>query len=46
MEQNMTKLAKMIVKEALSSVPAISVEDARSLVGADTHVFVDLRDAR
>ncbi|MEL7205266.1 MAG: rhodanese-like domain-containing protein [Pseudomonadota bacterium] len=44
MPQNITKSAKDIVKAALSEVPAISVEEALSLVGSDTHVFVDLRD--
>ena len=44
MAQNITKSAKDIVKQALSSVPAISVEDAMPLVGSDSHVFVDLRD--
>ncbi len=44
MAQNITKSAKSIVKEALSSVEAISVEDAMVLVGSETHVFVDLRD--
>lgn len=44
MPQNITKSAKDIVKAALSEVPAISVKEALSLVGSDTHVFVDLRD--
>ena len=42
--QNIKKSAKDIVKAALSTVPAISVEDALGLVDNDTHVFVDLRD--
>ena len=44
MPQKITKSAKDIVKAALSEVPAISVEEALSLVGSATHVFVDLRD--
>lgn len=44
MAQNIKKSAKDIVKAALSTVPAISVEDALGLVDNDTHVFVDLRD--
>ncbi len=44
MAQNITRSAKDIVKEALSAVPAISVEDALPLVNSDSHVFVDLRD--
>ncbi|KMW58651.1 rhodanese domain protein [Candidatus Rhodobacter oscarellae] len=44
MPQNITKSAKAIVKEALSAVPSISTEDALGLVGADSHVFVDLRN--
>ena len=44
MGQNITKGAKEIVKAALDSVPAISVEEALQLVNSDAHVFVDLRD--
>jgi rhodanese-related sulfurtransferase len=44
MAQNITERAKDIVNEALANVPAISVEDALSLVDSDDHVFVDLRD--
>lgn len=44
MAQNITKSAKDIVKDAMASVPAISVEEALTLVGSDDHVFVDLRD--
>ena len=44
MPQNITKSAKEIVKAALGTVPAISVEEALELVGSDDHVFVDLRD--
>ena len=44
MVQNIKKSAKDMVKAALSTVPAISVEDALGLVDNDTHVFVDLRD--
>lgn len=44
MAQTITKSSKDIVKAALTTVAAISVEDALPLVGSDTHVFVDLRD--
>lgn len=44
MAQKITKGAMDIVKEAMSAVPAISVDDALTLVGSDDHVFVDLRD--
>ena len=43
MSQTITKSAKDIVKAAMSSVPAISVEDAMALLGSPNHVFVDLR---
>jgi len=42
--QNITKSSKDLVKAALAAVPAISVEEALSLVGSSDHVFVDLRD--
>ena len=44
MPQTITKSAASIVKQALTEVPAITVEDAMALVDSDTHVFVDLRD--
>jgi rhodanese-related sulfurtransferase len=44
MAQKITKSSKDIVKAALGSVPAISVEEALPLAGSDAHVFVDLRD--
>ncbi len=44
MAQNITKRAADIAREAIASVPAISVDEALPLVGGDTHVFVDLRD--
>ena len=44
MPQEITKSSKEIVKEALSAVPAISVDEALSLMDSDAHVFVDLRD--
>lgn len=44
MAQNITRSSKDIVKEALAAVPAISAEQAISLVGSPDHVFVDLRD--
>jgi rhodanese-related sulfurtransferase len=42
--QTITKTSKDIVKEAMANVPAISAEEALSLVGSPDHVFVDLRD--
>jgi len=44
MVQEITKSSKEIVMEAMSAVPAISVDEALSLVDSGTHVFVDLRD--
>lgn len=44
MAQNITRTAGSIVRQALATVPALSVEEALDLVGKDTHVFVDLRD--
>ena len=44
MSQTITKSAKDLVKAAMSSVPAISAEEALALVGSPDHVFVDLRD--
>ncbi len=44
MPQNITKSSKAIVKDAMSNVPAIGVEEALALVGSSDHVFVDLRD--
>ena len=44
MVQEITKSSKEIVMEAMSAVPAISVDEALSLVNSGTHVFVDLRD--
>lgn len=44
MAQKITKSAKDIVKHALSSVLAISAEDALALANSPDHVFVDLRD--
>lgn len=42
--QTITKTSKDIVKEAMANVPAISAEEALSLVGSPDHIFVDLRD--
>jgi hypothetical protein len=36
MAQNITKSSKVIVKDALAAVPAISVDDVMSLVESDT----------
>ncbi|MFK7938805.1 MAG: rhodanese-like domain-containing protein [Roseovarius sp.] len=44
MAQTITKSAKDFVKDAMSAVDQITVEDALALVSCDTHVFVDLRD--
>ncbi len=44
MAQTITRSVKDIVKQALSSVPAISAEDALALANSPGHVFVDLRD--
>ncbi|MEO9574080.1 MAG: rhodanese-like domain-containing protein [Tateyamaria sp.] len=44
MAQKITKSAKDIVKHALSSVTAISAEDALAQANSPDHVFVDLRD--
>ena len=44
MPQTITKSAKDIVQEALAALPAISVEEALSLVGSPDHIFVDLCD--
>ena len=45
MPQAITKTAASLVKEATAEVPAISVAEALPLLGSDSHVFVDLRDA-
>ena len=45
MPQTITKTAASLVKEATAEVPAISVAEALPLLGSDSHVFVDLRDA-
>lgn len=44
MAQTITKSSKDIVKAAVAAVPAISAEEAMSLVRSPYHVFVDLRD--
>ena len=44
MAQTIVKGAKDLVTAAMAQVPAISAEDAVSLVGSPDHVFVDLRD--
>jgi rhodanese-related sulfurtransferase len=45
MPQTITKTAALLVKEATAEVPVISVAEALPLLGSDSHVFVDLRDA-
>lgn len=44
MAQTITRSSRDIVKAALGAVPAVSVEEALTLVDSDAHVFVDLRD--
>ena len=44
MAQTITKSSRDIVKTALAAVPAISAEEAVSLIASSDHVFVDLRD--
>jgi rhodanese-related sulfurtransferase len=44
MPQTITRSARDIAKEAMAAVPALSAEDALSLVTSPDHVFVDLRD--
>ena len=44
MAQTITKSSKDMVKAALAVVPAISAEEAMTLVESPNHVFVDLRD--
>ena len=44
MPQTISKSSKDIVKAAIAVVPAISAEEAMSLLTSTDHVFVDLRD--
>lgn len=44
MAQTITRSSRDIVKAAMASLPAISIEKALPLAGSDAHVFVDLRD--
>ena len=44
MSQTITRSSKDYVNQALAAVPAISVEEAFSLIDCPDHVFVDLRD--
>lgn len=44
MAQTITKSSRDLVKAALGAVPAVSVEEALTLVESPDHVFVDLRD--
>lgn len=46
MTQNITKGIKPLLAEADQMVERISVEDAKSRLERDDHVFVDLRDPR
>lgn len=45
MPQHIKKAANALVAEALDGLPAITVEEAIPLVGAGTHVFVDVRES-
>lgn len=45
MPQTITKTAVSLVKKAMAEVPAISVAEALPLLGSDSHVFIDLREA-
>ena len=45
MPQTITKTAASLVKKAMAEVPAISVAEALPLLGSDSHVFIDLREA-
>ena len=45
MPQTITKTAASLVKTAMAEVSAISVAEALPLLGSDSHVFIDLRDA-
>ena len=45
MPQTITKTAASLVKKAMAEVSAISVAEALPLLGSDSHVFIDLRDA-
>ena len=44
MAQNITKSAASLVKQAMADVPALSAEEALTLLQSESHVFVDLRD--
>ena len=44
MAQTITKSSKDYVAQALAAAPAISVEQALSLVDCPEHIFVDLRN--
>lgn len=44
MPQKIVKSSKSIVEAAVAAVSSIEVVEALALVGADSHVFVDLRD--
>ncbi|RDJ27558.1 rhodanese-like domain-containing protein [Bosea caraganae] len=46
MPQTITKGYKALLAEAEAKVKALSVEQAKALVGRDDTVFVDLRDPR
>ena len=44
MGQSISTSIKKIVKDAMTSVDSISVQEAKSLVGNDRYQFVDVRE--
>ena len=44
MGQSISNCIKKIVKDAMTSVDSISVQEAKSLVGNDRYQFVDVRE--
>ena len=44
MGQSISTSIKKIVKDAITSVDSISVQEAKSLVGNDRYQFVDVRE--
>ncbi|WP_238368947.1 rhodanese-like domain-containing protein [Heliomarina baculiformis] len=46
MAQTITKHVKDMVTEANAVVTTMPIEEAKALLGAEDHVFVDLRDPR
>jgi len=46
MGQTITKSVKEMVAEANSEITTISIDEAKTLVGSENHVIIDLRDIR